>query len=213
MRIADALALLFLVGALLTAALVAIVASFDRFRSWFHEKKAAARLERRVRRLADQLGWSCHPGNDVLWRSLRGHVDGHEATFNVGCPDFSSDWAELTLRGGPWLPPGHEIRPPHYHLDGKDLLDVEASNFKASSNRSFVVTPATSFADISHSLGALAFRASVAHVRPGEISFGRVELPKLRDDEGTERIFAYVREGLAHAREWAEATAAWHRYR
>jgi hypothetical protein len=193
MHLTDALAVLFIAGISLALAGVLVVVVFERFGERLRERRAAARLERRVRALAGRLGWSVAPAMSLeMARSLRGPVERGEAELVVGCSALG-DWAWLTLRGGPWLPPGHEIRSPAAGAD--------------------VVGPPSSFARATSSFGALASRSRVARVSPEEIALGRVDLSALPGAEGDERALEYLREGSAHALEWAEATAAWYRYR
>jgi hypothetical protein len=211
MRLADALAVLFLAGVLLALAGVLVIVVADRVGERLRERRAAARLERRVRALARRLGWSVAPSAPLATaRSLRGPVEQGEAELVLGCSSLG-DWAWLTLRGGPWLPPGHEIRSPMNA--GPDPLNAEPANVTVGPGPGFVAAPPASFAGATSSFGALVSRSRVARVSPEEIALGRVDLSALPGDEGDERTLEYLREGSAHALEWAEATVAWHRYR
>ncbi|HEU4410480.1 MAG TPA: hypothetical protein VFS43_34815 [Polyangiaceae bacterium] len=211
MHLTDAVAVLFTAGVLLALAGVLFVVVTDRVGERLRERRAAARLERRVRALAERLGWSVTSGGPLeTCRALRGSLDHGEAELVVGCSTLG-DWAWLTLRGGPWLPPDHEVRLPQN--GGRSPLDAEPTSFAFEPRSGFVVKPAASFAGASTSFGALASRARVARVSPEEIALGRVDLSALPGVEGDERALEYLREGSAHALEWAAATAAWRRYR
>jgi hypothetical protein len=171
---------------------------------WSGRRQSNDRLEQRARALVERQGW----GRDGLpgrfgQRLVRPAGDGHAATLVVNCSPYG-DSARVTLRGGPWVPPGHRVRRPRGAT--RDVADREGPAFVTPLGEAFVVSPLASFDDASGPLGEALSRSRAESVTPDEIAWRVINVPIDPPDQGLRVIADHVDACLRDADAWAAAT-------
>jgi hypothetical protein len=183
---------------------MALTIRYKRFPWPGQRRPCDERLERRARALVEQRGWARDgpPGRFGQW--LRRPADGgHVATLAVNCSPYG-DWARLTLRGGPFLPPGYRWRRPHDAP--RDPAGPETSDPATPPGELFMISPLAGFDVAPGPLADARSRSRAESVEPDEIAWPATAVPMGQGDEGLRVIVEYVDACLRDGEAWASAT-------
>lgn len=183
------------------------------FASWLRKRRLdASRLERRVSILVDRHAWERDAPPTRYGQQLRRHLGEHGATMGLSCSPYG-DWVWLSLRGGPWLPPGYRVRRPFG--TPRELIEPDPPDVITPRGDEFVVTPLGGFEGPSSPFGEALSLSRAESVEPEEIAWHSINIPAELDDD-LQPVFDYADACLADAERWASAMALWrrsHRYR